>query len=176
MWNFVSFPQRHSKTLVQVIGQLSKKVGSTYVQLIQAFLDPELMYRGDTGVKESVRASILPPLMSLFNHTTQESTYTHTHTHTNTHIHSCAPTYVCTHTIFCNYFFKLYMLLYFFTFSFIDATMSDLQRALVHLITASLAAPPNTTNLWCLLFNPDHLTGSYLPGFMVSTHIYWLSL
>ncbi len=46
--------------------------------------------------------------------------------------------------------------------------MADLQRALVHLITASLAAPPNTTNLWCLLFNPDHLTGSYLPGFMVS--------
>ncbi len=50
--------------------------------------------------------------------------------------------------------------------------MADLQRALVHLITASLAAPPNTTNLWCLLFNPDHLTGSYLPGFMVSRMFY----
>ena len=65
--------QRQSKALAQIVVNLSKRIGTQCAQLIQCFLDPDLMNRRSSH-GESVRsASGQGPLYSLFSTSPQDS-------------------------------------------------------------------------------------------------------
>ena len=49
--------------------------------------------------------------------------------------------------------------------SFIDASLCN---ALVNMVGVILGTPRKASHLWYLLFAPKEVTGSYIPGFMVS--------
>jgi len=49
-----------------------------------------------------------------------------------------------------------------------DNSLSEVHHTLITLVAVILGSPPRTSYLWYLLFQPEKLLGSYIPGFLVS--------
>jgi len=56
----------------------------------------------------------------------------------------------------------------FWALSTLDNSLSEVHHTLITLVAVIVGSPPRTSYLWYLLFQPEKLLGSYIPGFLVS--------